>query len=239
MNTGHLLSNARLQCRVIPVTRARQNCSLIWCTETGKGALVDPGGDIDLLRHVASEEGVQIDKLLITHAHPDHAGGAFDLADILGVPIEGPHRGDAPLIIRMADIGELHGFPDCMPFEPDRWLDDAAEIHIGNQRILALHCPGHTPGHIAYFSAEARLAFVGDILFHGAVGATKRPEDHFQLLHSIRIKLFPLGDDVVFVPGHDRLSTFGEERRSNPVVSDQAAKKYSHFFAAAEFPAAR
>jgi hydroxyacylglutathione hydrolase len=230
MRADHVLKDRKLQCRVIPVTRAKQNCSLIWCLETRRAAVVDPGGDLDLLRRVIHEEGVELERILITHAHPDHAGGAADLAALLDVPIEGPHRGDRSWIDRMCDLGELYGFYDCLPFTPDRWLVDGAEITVGRQTLLALHCPGHTAGHIAYFSPEARIAFVGDILFRAAIGATVEPRDHLELLRSIRLKLLPLGDDVMFVPGHLMLSTFGEERRSNPFVSDAAAVKYTHLF---------
>jgi hydroxyacylglutathione hydrolase len=228
MNNHYILKDRKLQCRVVPVTRARQNCSIIWCTETRRAAIVDPGGDLDLLRYVLKEEELQVERLLVTHGHPDHAGGATDLSYLLEVPIEGPHVGDKQIIGRMPDLGELYGFEDCMAFEPVRWFHHGDEIVVGNQRLRALHCPGHTEGHIAYFSEEARIAFVGDILFKGAVGATKKPENHLELLRSIRLTLFPLGDDVVFVPGHQQLSTFGEERRTNPVVSDQAAQRYQH-----------
>lgn len=230
MSDTHVLNDRKLQCRVIKVTRALQNCSLIWCTETRRAAIVDPGGDLDLLRAVMQEEEVELERILITHPHPDHAGGAADLAALLDVPIEGPHRADQYWIDRIADLGELYGFFDAMPFVPERWLEDGDAITVGNQMLRALHCPGHTPGHIAYFSPEARIAFVGDILFHGAIGATHAPHgDHLALLRSIRLKLFPLGDDVMFVSGHHVLSTFGEERRSNPFVSDEAAEKYHQF----------
>lgn len=230
MNLDSRLRNSKLHCRVIPVTRAKQNCSLVWCVETLRAALIDPGGDLDYLRDAIAEEGVQVERLLVTHGHPDHGGGAADLAELLDVPIEGPHRSEKPLIDRMGDMGDLYGFYDCMPFAPKRWLEDGDQVRVGEQTLLAIHCPGHTAGHIAYFSPEARIAFVGDILFRGAVGATSTPRNHLDLLRSIRLKLFPLGDDVVFVPGHNVLSTFGEERRSNPAVSDVAARKYTHLF---------
>jgi glyoxylase-like metal-dependent hydrolase (beta-lactamase superfamily II) len=216
---------------VIPVTRVRQNCSLIWCRATMAGALVDPGGDLGLLLEAVAEEGVRVERLLITHGHPDHAGGAADLAALLGVPIEGPHRDERPLIERIDVLAKDHNFPGCKSFTPSRWLADGDLIQVGNQRLVALHCPGHTDGHIAYFSGESRLALVGDILFRGAVGYTRTPENYLELLRSIRCKLFPLGDDVVFIPGHERLSTFGEERLLNPSVSDLAAEEYQHLFA--------
>jgi len=231
MPIDKLKAPAKLHFRVIPVTRARQNCSLAWCGDTGRAVVIDPGGDIERMLLAIREEGVQVERLLITHGHPDHAGAAFDLADLLQIPIEGPHWDDMPLLARLGEVGELYGFEDCLPFRPDRWLQHGDAIAVGRQTLNVLHCPGHTPGHLAYVSQDARLAFVGDILFHGAVGATKTPQDHLQLLYSIREKLFPLGDDIVFVPGHEALSTFGEERVSNPVVSDRAAQKYHHLFA--------
>jgi glyoxylase-like metal-dependent hydrolase (beta-lactamase superfamily II) len=230
MNDGHLLKDAKLQCRVVPVTWTQQNCSLLWCLETRKAAIVDPGGDVDLLLQVIEEEQVEVERLLITHAHPDHAGVAAELSGALAVPIEGPNQGDESLLKRMINMAHRLGFHECSPFVPHRWLRDQDTITVGNQTLVALHCPGHTAGHMAYFSPEARIAFVGDILFRNAVGATATARDHLELLRSIRLKLLPLGDDVLFVPGHDVLSTFGEERRSNHAVSDVAAEKYSHLF---------
>jgi len=230
MSKNHLLKGEKLQCRVIPVTWARQNCAVLWCLETRKAVIVDPGGDIDLLLRIIDEEQIDVERLLITHPHPDHAGAAADLADLLEVAIEGPNRGDEPLIRRMSRMGEHLGFYECSPFVPNRWLEDEDKIEFGHRTLVALHCPGHTAGHMAYFSPEARIAFVGDILFKGAVGATATPRDHLELLRSIRLKLLPLGDDVLFVPGHEMLSTFGEERRNNHAVSDVAAEKYDHFF---------
>jgi hydroxyacylglutathione hydrolase len=230
MRNDHLLTGEKLQCRVIPVTWARQNCSLLWCLETRKAVIIDPGGDIDLLLQTIDEEQVEVERLLITHPHPDHAGAAADLAELLAVPVEGPNKGDESLIERMSRMGEHLGFYECSPFVPHRWLQDQDKVKVGNRILVALHCPGHTAGHMAYFSPEAKIAFVGDILFRGAVGATATPHDHLELLRSIRLKLLPLGDDVLFVPGHGGLSTFGEERKNNYAVSDIAAEKYTHFF---------
>lgn len=230
MADKYLLTDCKLQCRVIPVTSARQNCSLLWCRETRKAVVIDPGGDLDLLRYAIDEEHLEVERLLITHAHPDHAGAAFDLAAFLDAPIEGPNRGDEALLLRMPGMGSLYGFDDCLPFVPDRWLEHGDQVKVGAQTLLALHCPGHTAGHIAYFSPDARIAFVGDILFKGAIGATSTPHNLLELLRSIRLKLFPLGDDVLFVPGHQQTSTFGDERRSNYAVSDKAAEKYQHLF---------
>lgn len=222
------MSGAQLQCRVIPVTRVRQNCSLIWCAASGSAAVVDPGPDLAPILLAIDETGVEVERILITHSHPDHAGGAAALAETLGARIEGPHRDERPEMARMLEYAEKHDFRDCRLFEPARWLRDGEEIAVGSCTVRAIHCPGHTAGHMAYFSPESRTAFVGDILFHGAIGATSGPLNHLALLRSIRLKLFPLGDDVTFVPGHGRLSFFGQERWVNPSVSDLAAEEYEH-----------
>jgi hydroxyacylglutathione hydrolase len=225
-----LSEDAPLRCKVIPVTHVAQNCSVIWCAETMRGAVIDPGGDLDRVMAFIDEQAVKVERLLITHSHPDHAGAAGALAAALAVPIEGPHRAEAKVITTMNRIAAQHGFANCQPYSPDRWLADGDIIHVGEQQLLVLHCPGHTDGHAAYFCAAARLAFVGDILFHNAIGATSDPLHHLTLLRSIRRKLFPLGNDVVFVPGHRELSSFGDERMFNPYVSDFAAEDYEHLF---------
>jgi hydroxyacylglutathione hydrolase len=225
-----LREDAPLQCAVIPVTHVQQNCSVIWCAETLRGAVIDPGGEIDLIRSFMDDRGIEVERLLVTHGHPDHAGAAADLAALLAVPIEGPHRAEEKVIAGINILAEEHGFKGCRPYIPTRWLEHGDSIQVGNQQLLMLHCPGHTDGHAVYYSEAASLAFVGDILFRNAIGATGNPEKHVQLLYSIRRKLFPLGDDVVFVPGHGPLSTFGDERVFNPYVSDFAAEEYEHVF---------
>ena len=230
MKSRLLRKDSPLQCAVIPVTHVAQNCSVIWCADTLRGAVVDPGGEIDRIRAFVDEQGIEVERLLITHGHPDHAGGAVDLAAILEVPIEGPHRAEVKEISRMTAIAKEHGFSGCRPYSPDRWFEHGDVIQVGNQQLVMLHCPGHTQGHAVYYSEAAKLAFVGDILFRNDIGATGTSENHLKLLYSIRRKLFPLGDDVVFVPGHDALSTFGDERVFNPYVSDFAAEDYEQLF---------
>lgn len=211
---------------VIKVTEARQNCSLIWCGETMRGAVVDPGGDIDEIVMAAEAEDVRLEQILVTHGHHDHCGEAAVLAQELELPIIGPHRGDVYWLERLADR-PWRGLRRVRPFLPDRWLEDGDRVSVGLQTLEAVHCPGHTPGSIAYVDRRARLAFVGDVLFRGTIGATQLPHgDHLQLLRSILGKLWPLGDDITFVPGHGPLSSFGEERQSNPFVSDAAMAPY-------------
>ncbi|MCK0507403.1 MBL fold metallo-hydrolase [Aromatoleum anaerobium] len=209
--------------RIVPVTPFEQNCSIVWCDKTRKAAVVDPGGDLERILAKAKELGVTIEKILITHGHIDHAGGTAQLARELGVPVEGPQEADLFWIAGIPQQAKTFGFPGAESFEPDRWLHDGDTVTVGDERLRVIHVPGHTPGHVAFFHADARLAIVGDVLFAGSIGRTDFPQgDHATLIRSIRQKLFPLGDDITFVPGHGPTSTFGEERRSNPYVGDHA-----------------
>jgi hydroxyacylglutathione hydrolase len=207
---------------IIPVTPFEQNCSLIICPKTQRAALVDPGGDLDQLKAAAEARGVTIEKILLTHGHIDHCGEAGLLAKELGIPIEGPHRDDAFWIEQLPTQGKMFGFPALSPFVPDRWLVDGDTVTVGELVLEVIHCPGHTPGHVVFVDLVARIAFVGDVLFAGSIGRTDFPKgNHEDLLRSIKERLFPLGDDVAFVPGHGPMSTFGEERVSNPFVGSR------------------
>jgi hydroxyacylglutathione hydrolase len=208
--------------RIIPVTAFAQNCTLLWCEQTRKAAVVDPGGDLDDILALAARAGVSIEKILLTHGHIDHAGGTAELARRLGVPIEGPQREEDFWIAQLPQQARMFGFPGASEvFTPDRWLDDGDTVTVGNQKLDVLFTPGHTPGHICFFHAPSKLAIVGDVLFAGSIGRTDFPRgDYDTLIRSIRTKLWPLGDDVEFIPGHGPMSTFGEERRSNPFVAD-------------------
>lgn len=206
---------------IIPVTPFEQNCTLLWCPETMKGAVVDPGGDLDVIVKAAEENGVTIEKLLITHAHIDHAGGAGELAERLGVPIEGPHKDDDFWIQGLPKQSVDYGFPPAMTFVPERWLEDGDTVSVGNMTLNVIHCPGHTPGHVVFYYPDQNIAIVGDVLFQGSIGRTDFPKgNHQDLLDSITKKLWPLGNDVTFLPGHGAASTFGNERQSNPFVGD-------------------
>ena len=211
-----------LRAAMIPVTPYHQNCSLAWCTKTMRGALVDPGGDLHLLRNAVAKAGVTLEKILLTHGHADHCGQAGMLAKELGLPIEGPHEADRYWIARLEDDGQRFGI-ETKIFEPDRWLDDGDTVGFGEVTLEVLHCPGHTPGHVVFFHRATSFAFVGDVLFAGSIGRTDFPMgNHQDLLDAITGKLWPLGDEVTFVPGHGQPSTFGRERQSNPFVSDAA-----------------
>ena len=209
--------------QIIPVTPFQQNCSLLWCPETKKAAVVDPGGDLDRMLAAARQHAVQIEKILITHGHIDHAGGTAELASQLQVPVEGPHEGDRQWIEQLTQQGRMFGLAAGGSFTPDRWLNDGDTVSFGKITLAVLHCPGHTPGHVVFFHAPSKLAIVGDVLFQGSIGRTDFPGGDTQtLLNAIRNKLWPLGNDVTFIPGHGPNSTFGDERRYNPFVGDNA-----------------
>lgn len=213
----------RLHAEINPVTPFQQNCSLIWCPETMRGALVDAGGEAEQLLAAAERRGVTLEKLLVTHGHLDHAGAVKDIAEKLNLPIEGPHRDDAFWIEGMPQAAKQYGFPPSRSFTPDRWLENGDTVTVGNLTLDVYHCPGHTPGHVVFVHAPSRVALVGDVLFQGSIGRTDFPRgNHADLIRSIRERLFPLGDDITFVPGHGPLSTFGQERQGNPFVSDRA-----------------
>ena len=206
---------------IIPVTPLQQNCSVLWCDETMKGAVVDPGGDIDQILAACTENGIEPEKILVTHGHMDHAGGVADLVEKLSIPVEGPHEDDQFWITDIPESGRKYGVPDAKSFTPDRWLVGGDEVSFGNITMSVHHCPGHTPGHVIFFNKEASLACVGDVLFKGSIGRTDFPKgDHADLINSIKTELWPLGDEVTFIPGHGPLSTFGEERATNPYVGD-------------------
>jgi hydroxyacylglutathione hydrolase len=211
-----------LQFRILPVTPFQQNCSLVWCPATGEGVMIDPGGEPERLLAEIQGRGVRVRYLLLTHGHLDHVGAAPALATELQIPILGPQVEDAFLLDSLADQAAMFGFPPAPAFRPGKWLEQGDTIEFGQHLLNVLHCPGHTPGHLVFVETTARLAFVGDVLFKGSIGRTDFPRgNHGDLIRSIRETLFPLGDDMRFVPGHGPMGQFGQERLSNPYVGDR------------------
>ena len=207
---------------ILPVTPFQQNCSIVWCEKTRAAALIDPGGDVERILAVVERESLRLEKILVTHAHIDHAGAVATLAAARDLPIEGPHEEDKFWIDLLPEQGARYGFPPAAAFTPDRWLSGGDRVQVGEEELEVLHCPGHTPGHVVFFHRALQVAFVGDVLFQGSIGRTDFPRgDHATLLASIRQNLWPLGDAVSFVPGHGPTSTFGQERQTNPFVADR------------------
>ena len=216
-----MATNPPLRAAIVPVTPFQQNCTLLWCTATMRGAFVDAGGDLDRLRAAAAQHGVTVEKLLVTHGHLDHCGGTAELAAELGVPIEGPHEDDLFWIDQLDPTGGKYGIPG-RPFVPDRWLEDGDRVTVGELVLDVIHCPGHTPGHVVFHHAPSKLALVGDVIFQGSIGRTDFPRgNHADLIAAITQKLWPLGGDTAFICGHGPMSSFARERQSNPFVADQ------------------
>lgn len=203
----------------LPVTAFQQNCSLLWDDATLEAAVIDPGGEVDRLLAEVDKRGLKLQQIWLTHAHIDHAGGTADLAERLGLPIIGPHRGDQFWIDQLPEQSMMFGFPPAGHFTPTRWLEDGDTVELAGHTLHVRHCPGHTPGHVVFHSPELQRAFVGDVLFAGSIGRTDFPGgDHDTLIDSITQRLWPMGDDTVFIPGHGPESSFGRERRANPYV---------------------
>lgn len=210
-----------LQYQILPVTPFEQNCSLLWDPATRRAAVVDPGGDVDEILAAVAAQQLNVEKILLTHGHIDHVGGTAELAARLKVPVEGPQREDTFWLDQLPGQCRMFGFPDTPALVPDRWLEEGETVTVGGLELDVIHTPGHTPGHVCFIHKPSQLAIVGDVLFAGSIGRTDFPRGHHEsLIRAIREKLFPLGDDFVFIPGHGPLSTFGEERRSNPFVGD-------------------
>lgn len=212
-----------LRYKTVPVTDLMQNCSLVWCDETNEGVLIDPGGEPDMLRRAVEDAGVDLKALWLTHGHLDHAGGAQSLREQLGTPVIGPGKADQFWLESIEDQCRMYGLFGLRNVDPDRWLEEGETLTIGNETLQVIATPGHTPGHVIFFHEAQKLAWVGDVLFAGSIGRTDFPQsNHADLISSITKKLWKLGDEVKFIPGHGPESTFGRERQSNPFVGDNA-----------------
>jgi glyoxylase-like metal-dependent hydrolase (beta-lactamase superfamily II) len=214
-----------LKAAVIPVTPLQQNCTLMWCDETMHGVIIDPGNEVETIIEAVGEIGITVERILLTHGHFDHVGGAMDLSERLHAPIFGPHKDDEFITTAVVKAGTMYNLPGGRDVAGNTWLNDGDTVTFGNVTLDVIHTPGHTPGHVVYYNASAKLAQVGDVLFQGSIGRTDFPRgDLDTLVHSITAKLWPLGNDVTFIPGHGPNSTFGRERATNPYVGDAALK---------------
>lgn len=222
MAVGMSASEPQLQIRIVPVTPLQQNCSLIWSEATRHALFVDPGGEADKLLGALEHFGLTLTRIWLTHGHLDHAGAAAELRERTGVAVEGPHRDDQFWLDLIEESARRYGVTGLRNVTPDRYFEDGEVLEFEGMRFGVAHTPGHTPGHVVIHNADLKIAFVGDVLFAGSIGRTDFPRgDHQQLIHSITTKLWPLGEDMRFVPGHGPTSTFGRERQTNPFVADR------------------
>ena len=216
---------AQLKVLIHPVTPFQQNAPILYCEESKKCAFVDPGGDIDILLGIAKDYNLIPEKILLTHGHIDHAGAATELARILSLEIEGPHKEDQFLLESLQEQGKMLGM-ECENCVPDKWLDEGDLIRLADEDLKVLFTPGHSPGHVVFYHPESKMVIIGDVLFKGSVGRTDLPRgDHQTLINSITEKLWPLGDEILFIPGHGPTSTFGQERKDNAFVADKIISK--------------
>ena len=211
---------SQLKVLIHPVIPFQQNAPILYCEESKKCAFVDPGGDIDILLGIAKDNNLIPEKIFLTHGHIDHAGAATELSRILSLEIEGPHKEDLFLLESLEEQGKMLGM-ECENCVPDRWLDEGDEIKLANENLKVFFCPGHSPGHVVFYHPESKMVIIGDVLFRGSIGRTDLPRgDHQTLINSITEKLWPLGDEILFIPGHGPVSTFGQERKDNAFVAD-------------------
>jgi len=216
-----------LKAAILPVTPFQQNCTLLWDPKTMIGAVIDPGGDLDHIEKAIAEVGMKVEKILLTHGHIDHAAGAAELKERLGIPIEGPHEADRPLLEALEAQGQAYGL-EARAVTPDRWLEEGDTVTVGGHSFDVLHCPGHSPGSVVLVNRDQRFAIVGDVIFQGSIGRTDFPYgDHAALIEAIRTKLLPLGDEFAFICGHGPTSTIGQERRTNPFITGGGGSYYA------------
>ena len=212
-----------LRCQIVPVTAFQQNCSIVWDDETMDAVLIDAGGDVQNLKKVIAELGVNVKALWNTHAHLDHIGAVGALAREYAVPVVGPQKEDQFWIDQLQDVSARYGFPIPEQVTVDQWLEGGEVLKLGEHEFEVRYTPGHTPGHVVFYCKEVNLLWTGDVLFKGSIGRTDFPRGDFDtLINSIKTQLFTLPEETQFISGHGPLSTIGFEKKHNPFVAGKA-----------------
>ena len=200
-----------------------ENGYLVVCGEEGPGIIIDPGASASSMVRTLREEEMAVEAILLTHAHLDH---------VEGVPVIRELAPEAPIFLhhddrRLYDAVELQArafnLPSigCLPPPTDR-MEHGGELIFGDCRLQIRHAPGHAPGHVILYCEEEKVAFVGDVVFQGAIGrADLVGGDFYQLMESIRAQVLSLPDDTRLLTGHGPETTVGWERRTNPFLVGQ------------------
>ena len=201
-----------------PVGPFAMNSYLIGCAKTGAGAIVDSGGETDEMLGLAESHGLQIEKLLQTHAHIDHVMGLKEMKEKTGAPIY-LHPADAPIYMNAGVSARMFGLQlEALP-PIDCDLAEGAQIALGSLRFRVLFTPGHAPGHVCYWEEELGVLFGGDLIFQGSIGRVDLPlcnPSHMQA-SLLRVR-DALPDETIIYPGHMGSTTMGSEKRTNPFL---------------------
>jgi glyoxylase-like metal-dependent hydrolase (beta-lactamase superfamily II) len=210
--------------RIAVVGPLAANCYLVGSSQTQDAIVIDPGGEQRRVLEMRDPGGFRVTRIFCTHGHIDHVAGGAEMQAETRAPLQ-LHPDDATWLERVPAQAAMFGFDDVRAPTVDHWHADGETFGIGGYEARVIHTPGHTRGSCSLYVPEAKALFTGDTLFCGSVGRTDLPGGDFGALErSIKERLFVLGDEVRFYPGHGPIGLLGEERKSNPFVGESAPR---------------
>lgn len=208
-----------LNVQILPVTPFQQNAALLWDDVCKEAVLTDVGGEAERLLKAVETHQLKLKAIWLTHGHLDHASGVEELTTLQPVPVLGPHQADNYWLQALPEVTASYGFPISQPFIPTRWLNEGEALKVGEHTFIVFHIPGHTPGHVVFYSQANKLLIAGDVLFRESIGRTDFPGgNHSDLIRGIQEKLLSLPDDTRVLPGHGPMTTIGHEKQHNPFL---------------------